>query len=87
MKKIELYDIITLKDKTEYTVLKMLNDEGNLYYLLAPIDEDEEPDMELIKIVKVTEKEEKTLISENIPEEKKQKLAKLFLASFREGLD
>lgn len=87
MKKIDLYDIITLKDQTEYTVLKMLEDEGFLYYLLAPVDEDEEPDMEHLKIVKVTEKEGKTLISEKIPEEKKQNLAKLFLSAFREGLD
>ena len=38
--------------------------------------------LDIVRSANLTEKEEKTLISENIPEEKKQKLAKLFLASF-----
>ena len=43
MKKIELYDIITLEDNTEYTILKMLSESNKNYCLLAPVDEDEEP--------------------------------------------
>ena len=40
MKKIELYDIITLEDNTEYTVLKILQEENKKYCLLAPVDEE-----------------------------------------------
>ena len=35
MKKIELYDIITLEDNTEYTILKMLSEGNKNYCLLA----------------------------------------------------
>ena len=50
MKEIELYDIITLEDDTEYTVLKMIDKNEKKYCLLATVDEEEEPDMENIKI-------------------------------------
>lgn len=86
MKKIELYDIITLEDNTEYTVLKMLLEENKQYILLAPVDEDEEPDMEAIKIVELKEENTKTIIEE-IDEELNKKLAKKFLNLLREGIE
>ena len=86
MKKIELYDIITLEDNTEYTVLKMLLEEKKRYLLLAPVDEEEEPDMEAIKIVELKEENTKTIIEE-IDEELNKKLAKKFLNLLREGIE
>lgn len=86
MKKIELYDIITLEDNTEYTVLKILLEENKQYILLAPVDEDEEPDMEAIKIVELKEENTKTIIEE-IDEELNKKLAKKFLNLLREGIE
>ena len=41
MKEIELYDIITLGDDSEYTILKILKDSGKKYYLIAPVNEEE----------------------------------------------
>ena len=39
MKEIEIYDILTLGDGSEYTVVQMLQYEGKTYYLIAPVDE------------------------------------------------
>ncbi|MDD5826872.1 MAG: hypothetical protein PUD25_03810 [Bacilli bacterium] len=86
MKKIELYDIITLEDNTEYAVLKMLQEENKKYCLLAPVDEEEEPDMEAIKIVELKEENNKTVVEE-IDEELNKKLAKKFLNLLREGIE
>ena len=66
MKEIELYDIITLRDNSEYAVLQMLYHEEDKYYLLAPVDEDEEPDMENIKIVKEIKIDNRIIITEEI---------------------
>ena len=85
MKKIELYDIITLEDNTEYTVLKMLLEENRQYCLLAPVDEEEDPDVEHIKIVELKEENNKTVIEETT-EETTKKMARKFLNSLREGL-
>mgnify|MGYP004506786867 FL=1 len=85
MKKIELYDIITLEDNTEYTVLKMLLEENRQYCLLAPVDEEEDPDVEHIKIVELKEENNKPIIKETT-EETTKKMARKFLDSLREGL-
>ena len=85
MKKIELYDIITLEDNTEYTVLKMLLEENRKYCLLAPVDEEEDPDVEHIKIVELKEENNKPIIRET-SEETTKKMARKFLDALREGL-
>lgn len=85
MKKIELYDIITLEDNTEYTVLKMLQEENKKYCLLAPIDEEEEPDMENSKIVQLLESKGEISIEE-VDETEERDLAKKFLNLLREGI-
>lgn len=85
MKKIELYDIITLEDNTEYTVLKILNEENKQYALLAPIDEEEEPDMENSKIVQLLESKGEISIEE-VDETEERDLAKKFLNLLREGI-
>ena len=87
MKNIELYDIITLENDEEYTVLKILNDGDKKYYLLAWVDEDEEPDMENIKIVEEKIIDEKTMIEEVDDENLLKKLSKEFLSSLRETLE
>ena len=48
MKEIELYDIITLENDEEYTVVKEIKEKDKTYYLLVPVDEEEEPDVENI---------------------------------------
>ena len=85
MKKLELYDIITLDDNTEYTILKMLNENNNRYALLAPIDEEEEPDMENVRIIRLLESKNEMAIEE-VEETKAQDLAKKFLNLLREGI-
>ncbi len=87
MKEIELYDIITLKDNTEYAVLKILNYQGKKYYLLAPVDEEEEPNMEEIKIVEEQKENDKTMIKEVEEEDTLKELSKMFLSSLRETLE
>lgn len=42
MNKLELYDVLTLKDNKEYCVLRMYEELDNLYLLLAEIDSNEE---------------------------------------------
>lgn len=86
MKNLELYDIITLEDKTEYTVLKIIKEEQKTYCLLAPLDEDEEPDMENVKIVEIEETNKETSLIE-LDNETTARLAKKFLNSLRESLE
>lgn len=87
MKQIELYDIITLEDETEYTVIKILENQGKTYLLLAPVDEEEEPNMEEIKIVEEVIENNKIMIQEEEDEERLKELSKLFLSSIRETLE
>lgn len=86
MKEIELYDIITLEDNTEYTILKMLSEGNKNYCLLAPVDEDEEPNMEELKIVELKKENGKTIVEE-LDKELNQSLAKKFLNLLREGIE
>lgn len=87
MKPIELYDIITLKDGSEYTILKILENQGKKYFLLAPVDSQEEPNMEEIKIVEAMIENNKIIVKEEEDQEKLQELSKLFLASLKESLE
>ena len=87
MENIELYDIITLDNNEEYSVIKILEEEGKKYYLLAWVDEEEEPDLENIKIVEKVIENGKTLLEEIEDEELLKKLSKQFLQSLRETLD
>lgn len=87
MKEIELYDIITLADQTEYTVLKKLKNHDKEYFLLASVDEEEEPDMENIKIVEVIKEDDKIIVQEEEDEDRLKEFSKLFLNSLRETLE
>ena len=87
MKEIELHDIITLDNNEEYTVLKVLNNDSKRYYLLAWVDEEEEPDMENIKIVEEIKQNNRIMIEEVEDEQLLKKLSKEFLASLRESLE
>ena len=87
MKEIELYDIITLDNNEEYTILKMLNDNNKKYYLLAPVDEEEEPDMESVKIVEEINENGLIRIAEIEDDALLKKLSKSFLSSLRESLE
>ncbi len=86
MKEIELYDIITLDNKEDYTVIKIINDSGKTYYLLAPVDEDETPDLENIRIVEVKKKDNKTIIVDAKNEEK-GRISDLFIDELRKGIN
>lgn len=81
MNSLELYDIITLDNGNEYTILKILNKQQNKYYLLAPIDKNEEPDMDNIKIVEEIIQNGQIRIQEESDLEKLKELAKEFLSS------
>ena len=86
MKEIELYDIITLDNKEEYTVIKIIKELEKKYYLLAPVDEDEEPDLENIRIVEEIKKEDKTTIKDVVGENAKR-LSDLFIEELRKGIE
>ena len=87
MKNLELYDIITLDNDEEYTILKILNEKENKYYLLAKVDEEEEPDMENIKIVQEVLENGTIAIEEIEDETLLKKLSKDFLSSLRENIE
>lgn len=84
MKSLELYDIITLNNEKEYTILRKIEYQGQNYDLIAPIDTEEEPDMENIKIVKEIIQGEKIIIEEETDEEKRKKISLKFLDSIKE---
>ena len=84
MQEIELYDIITLSDDIEYTVLKIKDFEEKRYFLISEIDEDEEPLIDTIKIARYNS-------NDNTLEEVKddnllQKLGELFISTIEEDI-
>lgn len=87
MKEIENYDIITLINGMDYTVLQAIMHEGKKYYLLAPVDDEEEPNLEKLKIVEEVKIENKVTITEKIDEKLREDLAKLFLVSMNDVLN
>lgn len=87
MKEIELYDIITLDNDEEYTIVKILIENQKKYYLLAPVNEEEEPDLEKIKIVEEIIENGEILLDLVEDEKILATLSKKFLLSLRESLD
>ena len=78
MKEIELYDIISLKNGKDYTVLRMIEEEGKMYFLLARVDENENPDINDIRIVEEIIKNGKKMIKEIEDENLLKELGELF---------
>ena len=87
MKELELYDIITLNNDSEYTILKMTEYLGKKYYLIAPVDKEENPDMENIKIVEEIKREGLIMIEEETKAANLEALSKIFLEQFTEDLE
>lgn len=85
MKEIELYDIITLDNDEEYTVVKEIKEKDKTYYLLVPVDEEEEPDVENIRIVEKIIKGDKIKIKD-IEKNECKRLADLFIGELRKGI-
>lgn len=81
MKEIELYDIISLKNGKDYTVLRMIEEEGKMYFLLARVDENENPDINDIRIVEETIKNGKKMIKEIEDENLLKELGELFTSA------
>lgn len=79
MKELELYDIITLDDESEYTILQMMIFEGRKYYLIAPVDKEEEPNLQKIKMVEEKKINNQIVIEEETNEKTIQKLSVMFL--------
>lgn len=79
MKELELYDIITLDDGSEYTILEMMIENNQRYYFIAPIDNEENPDIEKIKVVKETKTNGLIMIEEENNDEIVKKLSNIFL--------
>ena len=63
---LELYDIITLSNKKEYTILRMIEEEdGNTYFLLALMNGDEPTDtLEIVRYVKNDDEERIEMIED-----------------------
>lgn len=87
MKEIELYDILTLGDGSEYTVLKILEESNKKYYLLAPVNQEEEPDLENLKIVQEIIDGDKKLLQEEDDDNQLKKISAKFLATLKEELE
>lgn len=87
MKEIETYDIITLDNNEEYTVIKKINEQGKQYLLLAPVDEDENPDVESIKIVEQKNENNILKIVDVKNNDTLKRLSTTFLSELRKGLD
>ena len=77
MKEIELYDIITLENNKEYTVLRLLELDEKTYYLLSEIDNDENPNLEEIRIVEILN----NTLQDVTNETKLEELKELFISS------
>lgn len=86
MSEIELYDILTLEDGSEYTVLNILEQDSKKYYLLSPINEEEEPDFENLKIVQEIIDSGVKRLKEEEDEETLTKLSAKFLSLLEEEL-
>lgn len=86
MKELDLYDIITIDNDKEYTILKNTNFNDRKYYLIAPVNKEEEIDAENIKIVEEIKKDGKIMIQEVINEETLKALSKIFLNSIKEDI-
>jgi len=84
MNKIELYDIITLANNEEYTVLEVVEKFDKKYLLLSPVDENEEPNFDIIKIVEEIKENNKTLIKEVTDESIIVELSEKFLNKLEE---
>ena len=87
MKEIEIYDIITLDNNEEYTVIKKINEQEKKYLLLAPVDEDENPDVESIKIVEQKNENNILKIVDVKNNDTLKRLSTTFLSELRKGLD
>ncbi len=87
MKEIEVYDILTLEDDKEYTVIKKTEDNNKVYYLLAPIDESENPNLEEIKIMEEQKEDNKIFLDEIEDEELLEKISRQFLSSLKEDFE
>ena len=85
MKEIELYDIITLENDEEYTVVKEIKEKDKTYYLLVPVDEEEEPDVENIRIVEKVIKDDKIRIKD-VEKNECKRLSDLFIEELRKGI-
>lgn len=77
MKEIELYDIITLENNKEYTVLRLLELDENTYYLLSKIDDDENPNLEELRIVEIVNNTLQDITNQT----KLEELKELFISS------
>ena len=87
MKKIELFEIITLEYDEEYTLIKKLKKQEKEYLLIAPVNEEENPDLENAKIVEMIEENNKVIIEDVENTELLEKLSNEFLALLRkEGM-
>ena len=78
MKELELYDILTTSNNKEYTILRMINLEEKEYFLLAEIDEEENPILDELKIVEY--KDQNTLL-EITNEDLLKELGELFTSA------
>lgn len=87
MKEIEIYDILTLEDDKEYTVIKKIEENNKTYYLIAPIDESETPNLEEIKIMEEVKENSKIYLDEIEDEKILEKISRQFLSSLKEEFE
>lgn len=73
----ELYDILTLDDGKDYSLVKMEEYEGETYCMLIEVDEEENP-LENVLILKKVELNEKEFEFEDLNDEEFETISEIF---------
>ena len=81
MSEIEVYDILTLEDNEEYSVLKKIKENNKTYLLLAPVDKEEVPNFDELKIVEEVIENQEVIVEDVTDDELLKSLSTKFLAS------
>ncbi len=81
MSEIEVYDILTLEDNEEYSVLKKIKENNKTYLLLAPVDKEEVPNFDELKIVEEVIENQEVIVEDVTNDELLKSLSTKFLAS------
>ena len=77
MKKIEQYDILTLEDDKDYSVLNIINKNDKTYYLIAEIDEEEDAILDTLRILEYNDDNTLSeILDNNLIEELKELFVK-----------
>ena len=87
MEKIEKYDILTLDNNIEYAVIQKQETNNNRYLLLAPIDKEEIPNFDELKIVKEIVEDNQVIVEDIDNDELLKTLSAKFLSPLKNEIE